>query len=75
MSTISDPAELRRRGVEVLVRELGYADAMRFLHQFGGGHGDYTAERDAHGKAMSDPEFLAEADRLARQAQARRAAG
>ena len=32
----------RHRGVGA---QLGYADAMRFLHQFGSGHGDYTAER------------------------------
>jgi hypothetical protein len=73
MSTISNPAELRRRGVEVLVRELGYADAMRFLQQFGAGGGDYTAERPT--PQMTDQELLAEADRLAKQDRTRRAAG
>jgi hypothetical protein len=70
MSTISNPAELRRRGIEVLVRELGYADAMRFLQQFGAGRGDYTAERDKLGRPMTDEELLAEADRIAKQRRA-----
>ncbi len=38
--------ELRRRGFEALVRELGAADALRFLHLYGTGHGDYTHDRD-----------------------------
>ena len=39
-------AELRRRSVEALVRELGAADALRFLHLYGAGQGDYTQDRD-----------------------------
>jgi hypothetical protein len=38
--------ELRRRGFEVLVRELGAANALRFLHLYAPGQGDYTQERD-----------------------------
>jgi hypothetical protein len=38
--------ELRRRGFEALVRELGAANALRFLHLCGTGHGDYTRDRD-----------------------------
>jgi hypothetical protein len=38
--------ELRRQGFEVLVRELGPANALRFLHLYGGGRGNYTRERD-----------------------------
>lgn len=75
MSTIPNPAELRRRGIEVLVRELGYADAMRFLQQFGAGRGDYTAERDRLAPPMSNDELLREADQLAQQERDRRAAG
>jgi hypothetical protein len=45
MNAITNPVELRRRGLEVLVRELGYANAMRFLLQYDTGHGDYTKER------------------------------
>ena len=75
MSTISNPADLRRRGIEVLVRELGYADAMRFLQQFGSGRGDYTSERDRLAAPRTDAELLAEADRLVEQERKRRAAG
>ncbi|MCI0366040.1 MAG: hypothetical protein L0219_19450 [Phycisphaerales bacterium] len=70
MSTIGNPAELRRKGIEVLVRELGYADAMRFLLQFNTGQGDYTKDRDAMMPAWSDDELLREADALARKRRA-----
>ncbi len=39
-------AELTRRAVAILTRELGPAETLRFLDQFGTGRGDYTAERD-----------------------------
>jgi len=34
------PIELQQRGMEILIRELGYADAMRFMLQFTRGRGD-----------------------------------
>lgn len=37
--------DIRRAGVEVLVRELGPVGMVRFLQQFETGRGDYTAER------------------------------
>lgn len=40
------PAELRRAGLEALVRALGPVGMARFFQQFGLGRGDYTAERD-----------------------------
>jgi len=40
------PAELRRAGIEALVKALGPVGMARFLQQFGLGHGDYTADRD-----------------------------
>jgi hypothetical protein len=64
---IPNPAELRRRGIEVLVKELGYADAMRFLQQFGPERGDYTSERDRLAILRTDEELLAETNRLAEQ--------
>jgi hypothetical protein len=39
-------AELRRVGIEALVRALGPVGMARFLQQFDRGQGDYTAERD-----------------------------
>ena len=38
--------ELRRRGFDALVRELGIANAIRFLHLHGTGSGDYTRDRE-----------------------------
>ena len=37
--------EIRRLGYEVLARELGPVDFIRFLQQFGTGSGNYTEER------------------------------
>ena len=39
-------SELRNRGLEALVRELGVANAVRFLHLHGTGSGDYTQDRE-----------------------------
>jgi hypothetical protein len=39
------PIELQERGMAILVRELGYADAVRFILQFSRGRGDYTRRR------------------------------
>jgi len=39
-------AEVSQRAIEVLCRELGTVDTIRFLNQFSTGHGDYTSERD-----------------------------
>ena len=38
--------ELRVRGFEALVRELGVANAIRYLHLYGAGIGDYTRDRE-----------------------------
>jgi len=40
-------AEVSQRAIEILCRELGAADTIRFINQFTNGHGDYTSERDA----------------------------
>lgn len=40
-------AEVTRRALDVLARELGPADTARFVTQFSGGTGDYTADRVA----------------------------
>ena len=41
------PAELRRVGIDALVKALGPVGMARFLQQFDPGHGDYTTERQA----------------------------
>jgi hypothetical protein len=39
-------ADVMRRAIEILMRELGAADTFRFVNQFTTGLGDYTAERE-----------------------------
>jgi hypothetical protein len=51
-------AEVTNRAIEVLYRELGAADALRFINQFSNGHGDYTAERDSLIGPMTLDEIL-----------------
>jgi hypothetical protein len=41
------PAELRRVGIDALVKALGPVGMARFFQQFDPGHGDYTAQRYA----------------------------
>ncbi len=40
------PIELNRKGFQALVKSLGYVDAVKFIHQFDQGRGNYTEERD-----------------------------
>lgn len=56
--------EIRAKGYEALVRELGPVGYVRFLQQFSAGAGDYTAERRAWADSLS-PEQVREL--LARQ--------
>ena len=42
---IYDKVELRRRGFDVLRRELGYVNAIRFLGEYEPGRGDYAKDR------------------------------
>jgi hypothetical protein len=67
MTTIPNPAELRRRAFEILVRELGYIDAVRFFHQYETGEGDYTKERDAMLPKWTNEELLRRADEASRR--------
>jgi hypothetical protein len=46
-STIANPVELRRRGFQALVKELGWVNALRFLREYEAGAGDYVRERDS----------------------------
>jgi hypothetical protein len=46
-SAITNPVELRSRGFQALVKELGWVNAVRFLREYETGGGDYVRERDA----------------------------
>ncbi len=54
------PPELRERGYQALVRELGQVDAIRFLQQMGWGSGDYTQERRELLDSVTREEFWQE---------------
>ena len=45
--TLMQPAELRARGFEALVRELDWVNAVRFIQEYEPSRGNYTAERDS----------------------------
>ena len=38
-------AEITAQGTEILIREMGIVDALRFLNQFRPGSGNYTKQR------------------------------
>ncbi len=38
--------QVTEHAIAVLTREIGLADTIRFVNQFGSGYGDYTAERE-----------------------------
>jgi hypothetical protein len=44
-ATIRSLAEISAQGTEILIREMGVVDALRFLNQLRPGLGDYTKER------------------------------
>ncbi len=44
-ATVLTPNEIRVRGFEALLRELGAAGAVRFIQQYESGRGDYTRNR------------------------------
>ncbi len=46
-AAITNPVELRSRGFQALVKELGWVNAVRFLREYESGAGDYVRERDA----------------------------
>lgn len=65
---IHNPAELRQRGFEAIVDALGWANAVRFLHLYESGQGDYTAERDQILPDLSMDEMLDRARDIQRRA-------
>lgn len=51
------PLELRERGYQVLVSQLGQIDTIRFLQQMEWGSGDYTQERQEELTSVTRDEF------------------
>lgn len=51
-------SEITEDGIRLLVREMGAADAARFISQFTTGFGDYTKERKELFKGLTIEELL-----------------
>ena len=58
------PIELRNKGYQVLVENLGQVDAIRFLQQAGWGSGDYTQERKETLNKVTREEFWEDLRRI-----------
>ena len=58
------PLELREKGYQALVSQLGQVDAIRFLQQVGWGRGDYTQERREVVDFVSREEFWQDLQRI-----------
>lgn len=58
------PLELREKGYQALVSQLGQVDAVRFLQQVGWGSGDYTQERREVLDSMSREESWQDLQRI-----------
>ncbi|MDF5724539.1 MAG: hypothetical protein PUP91_29570 [Rhizonema sp. PD37] len=58
------PVELRKKGFEILVKNLGEVDAIRFLQQTGWGSGDYTQERQKTLDKVTREEFWSDLQRI-----------
>ena len=55
---------LREKGVAVLMKELGPANALRFLHLYQAGTGNYTTEREQWLGSLTLEEIDAEIKRM-----------
>ena len=52
-------SEFTRQAIDLLFKEMGIVNTMRFLNQFTTGYGDYTQEREALFKDLTLDEILA----------------
>ena len=52
-------SEITRHAIDLLSKEMGIVDTVRFLNQFTTGYGDYTEEREGLFKDLTLDEILA----------------
>ena len=57
------PIELQRKGFQALVNSFGIVDAIRFIHQYDSGSGDYTQERHQWLDKLTMEEILADIEK------------
>lgn len=51
-------SEITQQAIEVLSKEMGIANTVRFLNQFSTGYGNYTEERESLFKDLTLDEIL-----------------
>jgi hypothetical protein len=51
-------SEITQQAIEVLSKEIGIANTVRFLNQFSTGYGNYTEERESLFKDLTLDEIL-----------------
>ena len=56
--------DVKRRAYDLLFRELGYVDAVRFIHLIGAGRGNYTEERRDWIDRVTMDELIAEIEEI-----------
>lgn len=56
--------ELREKGYQALVNQLGQVDTIRFLQEMGWGSGDYTQERRERLDSVTREEFWQDLQQL-----------
>lgn len=61
------PFELREKGYQVLVKELGQVDTIRFLQEMGWGFGDYTKERQQSLKNVTREQFWSDIETIRKE--------
>mgnify|MGYP000487920778 CR=1 FL=1 len=53
-------ADLSHEAIEILIREMGVPDTLRFMNQFTTGRGNYTEDREALLKGVTLEQILAD---------------
>lgn len=56
--------ELTKDAIEVLTREIGIANTIRFMNQFTTGYGNYVEEREQLFEHMTLDDIVAEIERM-----------
>jgi hypothetical protein len=64
-------AQITQEAIRVLCREMGAADAARFVSQFTAGYGNYTEERDQLFAGMTLDDIVSEIKQKRRRADTR----
>ena len=60
-------SEITKEALEVLSKEIGIANTIRFINQFTMGYGDYTQEREQIFEDMTLDEILSEIKKVRNQ--------